>query len=79
MDIILGQIKDIMSINKHAICYPKMENIIIKRHTIMNYAIHCLGFALSHRFYNQLYLATLHLDGLLEKLQIVTKRLSKGL
>ncbi|KAK2457259.1 hypothetical protein QL285_004554 [Trifolium repens] len=57
MDVMLGEINEIMKKNKYASCYSQMEKIITDRWTKMNYTIHCLGFALTPRFYDANYLA----------------------
>ncbi|XP_004499524.1 uncharacterized protein [Cicer arietinum] len=58
MDSMLGEIQEIMKTNKYANCYSEMETIITARWTKMNYTIHCLGFALTPRFYDTHYLST---------------------
>ncbi|XP_058760100.1 uncharacterized protein LOC131633405 [Vicia villosa] len=58
MDVMLGEVHEIMKRNKYESCYSEMERIITARWTKMNYTIHCLGFALTPRFYDTHYLAT---------------------
>ncbi|MED6115159.1 hypothetical protein PIB30_087535, partial [Stylosanthes scabra] len=58
MDHMLGEVKEVMMKNKFASSYSYMEEIIIARWTKINYIVHCLGFALSSRFYGYEYLQT---------------------
>ena len=44
----------------------------------MNYAIHCLGFALTPRFYDQLYLGTPGAGGIARKAPNCDKEVVKG-
>jgi len=67
MDVMLGEIKKIMKNNKYASCSSEMESIITARWTKMNYIIHCVGFALTPRFYDSNYLATPALGGIARK------------
>lgn len=60
MDNMLGEIKD--SLNGCANfkeIYDMMENIVIKRWKMMHSPLHCLGFALTPRFYDSSYLTKL--------------------
>ncbi|KAL4282776.1 hypothetical protein GQ457_16G025900 [Hibiscus cannabinus] len=59
MDKMLGEIKDIMATKyKHEFC--SMEQIVVKMIiTLMTIPLHCLGFALTPRFYDYIYLETL--------------------
>ncbi|GAU39027.1 hypothetical protein TSUD_59830 [Trifolium subterraneum] len=64
MDVMLGEINEIMKRNKYASCYSKIEKIISDRWAKMNYTIHCLGFVLTPRFYDTKYLAIPALGGI---------------
>ena len=57
MDNMMGELRDIMSINKYSAYYPTMKEIIVTRWEKMNVPMHCLGFALTPRFYDPHYLA----------------------
>lgn len=57
MDNMLGEIRDIMVDGKHAEEYSLVEDIILARWEKMNIPLHCLGFALTPRFYDHRYLA----------------------
>jgi hypothetical protein len=56
MDNMLGELKDIMMVNKYVDDYPTMEKIVLERWEKMNIALHCLGFALTPRFYHPRYI-----------------------
>jgi len=64
MNNMLGEIKD--SLNGCANfkeIYEMMENIVIKRWKMMHSPLHCLGFALTPRFYDSSYLTKLAPSG----------------
>jgi len=56
-----------MKRNRYESCYSQVEEIITTRWTKMNYTIHCLGLALTPRFYNTRYLATSAPGGIARK------------
>ncbi|KAF2302566.1 hypothetical protein GH714_037795 [Hevea brasiliensis] len=58
MDSMLGELKDIMTNNKYKDSYEQMEAIVVERWAKMNIPMHCLGFALTPRFYDHHYLET---------------------
>ncbi|KAM0895676.1 hypothetical protein ACQ4PT_023688 [Festuca glaucescens] len=61
MDNMLGEIQDVMTNedNPHKDDWPEVNNIILDRWGKMNWNFHCLAFALSPKYYDQAYLATL--------------------
>ncbi|GMJ08624.1 hypothetical protein like AT4G15020 [Hibiscus trionum] len=56
MDCMIGEIRDPLINNKHAVDYMKMEEILVSRWEKMNITMHCLGFALNPFFYDSKYL-----------------------
>ncbi|KAJ9543423.1 hypothetical protein OSB04_023130 [Centaurea solstitialis] len=58
MDNMLGKIKDVMEDTMYSSSFPEVEQIIVKRWDKMTIPLHCLGFALSPRFYDTHYLET---------------------
>ncbi|KAK9698531.1 hypothetical protein RND81_08G111000 [Saponaria officinalis] len=58
MDCMIGEIKDLMSDNKHLLDWKKMEEILVSRWEKMNIPLHCLGFALNPQYYDANYLKT---------------------
>ena len=68
MDNMLGEIKDVMmKTEKYATMYPEIEKIVLSRWEKMNIPMHCLGFALTPRFYDIQYLAKLAPGGTVRK------------
>ena len=67
MDNMLGEIKDVMNNEKHASMFPTIENVALGRWEKMNIPMHCLGFALTPRFYDSQYLAKLAPVGTVRK------------
>lgn len=57
MDNMLGEIKDAMEGGKHRDMYPVIQKIVEERWEKMNIPLHCLGFALTPRFYDPRYLS----------------------
>ncbi|XP_056685773.1 uncharacterized protein [Spinacia oleracea] len=56
MDNMIGEIKDIMRDSKYVSEFAKVETILVTRWDKMTIPLHCLGFALSPRFYDKIYL-----------------------
>lgn len=52
----LGELKDIMMVNKYAVDYPKMEKIVLERFENLSIPLHCLEFALTPKFYHSQYI-----------------------
>ncbi|PWA81484.1 hypothetical protein CTI12_AA186260 [Artemisia annua] len=67
MDNMLGEIKDIMADNPYSHYYPDVEKIVLNRWEKMTIPLHCLGFALSPRFYDAHYLSQLAPGGIKRK------------
>ncbi|PWA68651.1 hypothetical protein CTI12_AA306470 [Artemisia annua] len=67
MDNMLGEIKDIMADNPYSRYYPEVEKIVLNRWEKMTIPLHCLGFALSPRFYDAHYLSKLAPGGIKRK------------
>ena len=67
MDNMLGEIKDIMRGGKHVDKFPQIEKIVLDRWEKMNIPLHCLGFALTPRFYDTQYLTKLAPGGTVRK------------
>nr|KAJ0200836.1 hypothetical protein LSAT_V11C600315340 [Lactuca sativa] len=63
MDNMLGEIKDVMMNHCYAEYYPRVEKIILARWEKMTIPLHCLGFALSPRFYDKNYLEEMAAPG----------------
>ncbi|KAK8649275.1 hypothetical protein V6N13_130005 [Hibiscus sabdariffa] len=59
VDNMLGEIKNIMATNKYKHEFSSMEQIVVTRWDKMTIPLHCLGFALTPRFYDNIYLETL--------------------
>ncbi|XP_076951533.1 uncharacterized protein LOC143624925 [Bidens hawaiensis] len=59
MDSMLGEIKDVMMRSIYELYFPQVEQIVLKRWEKMSIPLHCLGFALSPRFYDKRFLETL--------------------
>ena len=57
MDNMLGEIKDVMRVHKYGDAHSDIEAIVL-RWEKMNVPMHCLGFALSPRFYDTTYVNT---------------------
>ncbi|KAK8633710.1 hypothetical protein V6N13_014549 [Hibiscus sabdariffa] len=58
MDNMLGEIKDIMATSQYKHEFSSMEQIVVTRWDKMTIPLHCLGFALTPRFYDHIYLET---------------------
>ncbi|KAI3790548.1 hypothetical protein L2E82_03661 [Cichorium intybus] len=67
MDNMLGEIKDIMKENPFSSYYSQVEKIILTRWEKMNIPLHCLGFALTPRFYDKHYLQKMAPGGMQRK------------
>ncbi|GJX36114.1 putative ribonuclease H-like domain-containing protein [Tanacetum coccineum] len=59
MDNMVGEIKDVMKDNIFGEFYPEVEKIILARWDKMTIPLHCLGFALTPRFYDARYIEAL--------------------
>ncbi|XP_076914925.1 uncharacterized protein LOC143574094 [Bidens hawaiensis] len=59
MDNMVGEIKDIMMENKFLSYFPEINKIVVARWNKMTIHLHCLGFALSPKFYDKYYLEKL--------------------
>ncbi|GMP42670.1 hypothetical protein CsSME_00012330 [Camellia sinensis var. sinensis] len=55
MDNMLGEIKDVLKNNKYSDAYTQIKAIVLGRWEKINVPMHCLGFALSPRFYDSTY------------------------
>ncbi|KAE8676161.1 Detected protein of unknown function [Hibiscus syriacus] len=67
MDNMIGEIKDVMKESIYASYFLQVEQILLKRWEKMNIPLHCLGFALSPRFYDTRFLETLASGGIRRK------------
>ena len=54
-----GEIKNVLKNNKYRDTYAHIKTIILGRWENMNVPMHCLGFALSSRFYDPTYVSIL--------------------
>ncbi|KAK1438667.1 hypothetical protein QVD17_04476 [Tagetes erecta] len=59
MDNMVGEIKEIMKVNKFSIYSDRVKGILVRRWDKMTIPLHCLGYALSPRFYDKNYLQEL--------------------
>ncbi|GJT31913.1 putative hAT dimerization domain, ribonuclease H-like superfamily protein [Tanacetum coccineum] len=59
MDNMVGEIKDVTKDNIFGEFYPEFEKIILARWDKMTIPLHCLGFALTPRFYDTRYIEAL--------------------
>ncbi|XP_062011882.1 uncharacterized protein LOC133728490 [Rosa rugosa] len=57
MDNMLGEIREVMSSGPHSNYFPQVEKIVLQRWQKKNYPIHCVGYALTPRFYDRAYLS----------------------
>ncbi|GJX82266.1 putative hAT dimerization domain, ribonuclease H-like superfamily protein [Tanacetum coccineum] len=57
MDNMVGEIKDVMK-NVYNSYFPEVQKIVLARWEKMTIPLHCLGFALTPRFYDKTYLST---------------------
>ncbi|XP_076944593.1 uncharacterized protein LOC143615327 [Bidens hawaiensis] len=64
MDNMLGEIKDAMEENMFSMYYEQIRSIISERWDKMSIPLHCLGFALTRKFYDKHYLEKLAPGGL---------------
>ncbi|KMS96520.1 hypothetical protein BVRB_8g202130 [Beta vulgaris subsp. vulgaris] len=78
MDNMLGQLKDIMSTSKYKTDFPKMATIVVTRRDKMTIPLHCLGFALTPRFYDKIYLESLAPGGYTRKAPNLDKEVVFG-
>lgn len=78
MDNMLGEIKDIMVNHRYAEYYPRIEKIVLARWEKMTIPLHCLGFALSPRFYDRSYLDDLAPGGVRRKAPNLDKEVMVG-
>lgn len=78
MDNMLGEIKDAMRENKYSSYYPEVESTVLARWEKMTIPLHCLGFALSPKFYDKHYLATLAPGGMERKAPNQDKKIVLG-
>ncbi|PRQ20008.1 putative ribonuclease H-like domain-containing protein [Rosa chinensis] len=67
MDNMLGEIREVMRTGLYSECFPQVEKIVLQRWKKMNYPIHCVGFALTPRFYDREYLSKPAPGGLTRK------------
>ncbi|XP_076934549.1 uncharacterized protein LOC143600881, partial [Bidens hawaiensis] len=63
MDNMVDEIKDIMIENKFSTYFPEINKIVVARWNKMTIPLHCLGFALSPKFYDKYYLEKLAPSG----------------
>lgn len=78
MDNMLGEIKDVMKDNRYSSYYPKVESIVLARWEKMTIPLHCLGFALTPRFYDKHYLEKLAPGGIPRKAPNLDKEVVIG-
>ncbi|KAJ9538755.1 hypothetical protein OSB04_031488 [Centaurea solstitialis] len=78
MDNMLGEIKDVMVNHRYAEYYSRVENIILARWEKMTIPLHCLGFALSPRFYDKNYLEEMAPGGVRRKAPNFDKEVMSG-
>ncbi|KAK9057621.1 hypothetical protein SSX86_022457 [Deinandra increscens subsp. villosa] len=78
MDNMLGEIKEVMENGVYALSYPKAVDIITTRWNKMNIPLHCLGFALTPRFYDTRYLQMKAPGGLDRRAPNLDKEVMKG-
>ncbi|KAL7587843.1 hypothetical protein Lser_V15G37134 [Lactuca serriola] len=78
MDNMLGEIKDVMMNHRYAEYYPRVEKIILARWEKMTIPLHCLGFALSPRFYDKNYLDEMAPGGVHRKAPNLDKEVMVG-
>nr|KAJ0218118.1 hypothetical protein LSAT_V11C300103780 [Lactuca sativa] len=78
MDNMLGEIKEVMMESMYESYFPQVEEIVLKRWEKMNIPLHCLGFALSPRFYNTHYLEKLAPGGIRRKAPNLDKEVIQG-
>ncbi|XP_077250104.1 uncharacterized protein LOC143889688 [Tasmannia lanceolata] len=78
MDNMLGEIKDFMKKKNYCDKYPKVKEIVLKRWEKMNIPMHCLGFALTPRFYDLRYLAMPAPEGTVRRSPNQDKEVIKG-
>ena len=66
MDNMMGQIKEAMTMrdNKFSSYFPKVRDIVVARWDKMTILLHCLGFALSPKYYDKNYLEKLAPGGM---------------
>ncbi|XP_023767978.1 uncharacterized protein LOC111916547 [Lactuca sativa] len=78
MDNMLGEIKKVMMESMYASYFPQVEEMVLKRWEKMNIPLHCLGFALSPRFYDTHYLDKLAPGGIRRKAPNPDKEVIQG-
>ncbi|XP_024164304.1 uncharacterized protein LOC112171337 [Rosa chinensis] len=67
MDNMLGEIREAMSSGPLSKYFPQVEKIVLQRWQKMNYPIHCVGYALTPRFYDREYLSKKAPGGLIRQ------------
>ncbi|XP_039007802.1 uncharacterized protein LOC120135622 [Hibiscus syriacus] len=77
-DNMIKEIKDLMKESINASYFPQVEQILLKRWEKMNIPLHCLGFALSPRFYDTRFLETLAPGGIRKKAPNLDKEVVQG-
>ncbi|KAL7595929.1 hypothetical protein Lser_V15G28975 [Lactuca serriola] len=78
MDNMLGEIQDVMKEHMYASYFPQVQQIVLSRWEKMSIPLHCLGFALTPRFYDSHYLETLAPGGTLRKALNLDKEVVQG-
>ena len=77
MDNMVGEIKDVMQ-NVYPPYFPEVEKIVLARWEKMTIPLHCLGFALTPRFYDKNYLSTKAPSGIPRKPPNEDKEVTNG-
>ncbi|KAL2897839.1 Toll-like receptor 4, partial [Bienertia sinuspersici] len=78
MDNLVGEVKDIMFMNKHKNEYDIVESILIERWNKMTIPLHCLAYALCPRFYDPKYLEAPAPGGFTRKTPNLDREVMKG-
>ena len=74
-DNMLGEIKDALKNHIYESSYNEIEAIVLGRWEKMNVPIHCIGFALSPKYYDMAYVSTTAPGGITRKKNLTkTKR-----
>ncbi|XP_021991131.1 uncharacterized protein LOC110887875 [Helianthus annuus] len=79
MDNMLGEIKDVMKESIYASYFPQVKQILLRQWEKMSIPLHCLGFALTPRFYDTRYLETLAPGGMQRKAPNKDKEVVAGI
>ncbi|GKC11047.1 putative hAT dimerization domain, ribonuclease H-like superfamily protein [Tanacetum coccineum] len=77
MDNMVGEIKDVMK-NVYNSYFPEVQKIVLARWEKMTIPLHCLGFALTPRFYDKTYLSTKAPGGIPRKPPNLDKEVTNG-